>query len=120
MKKYQKPNLEKKTVRTTNSFRANTRMIREVLKEATREDLNTIKSRWGDLLEMLNSRQMRSQSALLNDAEPAAASPTAFVLKFKYDIHCKMAMENPKFLEITSQLIEELTGVKYQFYGVPE
>ena len=111
---------EKKTVRTTNSFRANTRMIREVLKEATREDLNTIKSRWGDLLEMLNSRQMRSQSALLNDAEPAAASPTAFVLKFKYDIHCKMAMENPKFLEITSQLIEELTGVKYQFYGVPD
>ncbi|MBS4179765.1 DNA polymerase III subunit gamma/tau [Lederbergia citrea] len=111
---------KKATARSTKGFKANTRMIREVLKEATREDLNSVKSRWGDLLEMLNSRQMRSQSALLNDAEPAAASPNAFILKFKYEIHCQMATENHKLIETISQFFKEITGNQYQFVGVPE
>ncbi|MCR2823346.1 DNA polymerase III subunit gamma/tau [Lederbergia panacisoli] len=110
----------KKTARPSKEFRANTRMIREILTDATREDLNSVKSHWGELLEQLNSRQMRSQSALLNDAEPAAASATAFILKFKYEIHCKMAMENQSFLNITSSILEEITGKKLQFVGVPE
>ncbi len=49
VKKYQKLNAQKNSS-FNKEFRANTRMIREVLKEATREDLNTIKSQWGDLL----------------------------------------------------------------------
>ncbi|GIN58078.1 DNA polymerase III subunit gamma/tau [Lederbergia ruris] len=110
----------KKPMRTNKGFQANTGKIRQVLGEATREDLNMIKSQWGNLLEQLNNRQMRSQAALLMDAEPAAASPTAFVIKFKYEIHCKMAMENTKFLEVTANLIEELLGKKLQFVGVPE
>ncbi|MBS4210769.1 DNA polymerase III subunit gamma/tau [Bacillus sp. FJAT-50079] len=110
----------KKVTRSTKGYRANARMIGEILKQATREDLNAIKSRWGDLLEMLNSRQMRSQSALLNDAEPAAASTNAFVLKFKYEIHCQMAVENHKFIQTLTQFLEELTGKQYQFVGVPE
>lgn len=109
-----------KTARSTMAYRANTRMIKEVLKEATRDDLNAIKSHWGALLEMLNSRQMRSQSALLNDSEPAAASPNAFVLKFKYEIHCQMAVENHKLIETISQFFEEVSGKRYQFVGVPE
>lgn len=110
----------KKTARSTKGFQANTRMIREILKEAKREDLNTIKGHWGQLLEELNSRQMRSQSALLIDAEPAAASQTAFILKFKYEIHCKMAMENQKFIDMTCTILEEITGRKLTFVGVPE
>ncbi|HEY4553516.1 MAG TPA: DNA polymerase III subunit gamma/tau [Bacillaceae bacterium] len=110
----------KKPARTARSFKPNTRMIREILGSATRQDLNAIKSRWAELLEMLNSRQMRSQSALLNDAEPVAASPTAFVLKFKYEIHCQMAMENQKFIEIATTFLQDITGKSYQFVGVPE
>ncbi|MBS4201446.1 DNA polymerase III subunit gamma/tau [Bacillus sp. FJAT-49732] len=116
--KAQSPN--KKAARQSKEFRVNTRMIREILTGATREDLNSVKSHWGELLEALNSRQMRSQSALLNDAEPAAASPNGFILKFKYEIHCKMAMENQTFLEITSNILEEITGKRLQFVGVPE
>ena len=71
----------KRTARSTRGIKINTKMVRDVLNEATREDLNEIKSRWGQLLELLNSRQMRSQSALLNDAEPAAASKNAFIIK---------------------------------------
>ncbi|KRG12819.1 DNA polymerase III subunit gamma/tau [Lederbergia galactosidilytica] len=110
----------KKPIRANRGFQANTRKIREILNEATRDNLNLIKSQWGNLLEQLNNRQMRSQAALLMDAEPAAASPTAFVIKFKYEIHCKMAMENTKFLEVTANLIEEITGKRLQFVGVPE
>ena len=48
----------------------------------------------GRYVEMLNQSQMRSHAALLNDAEPVAASVNAFILKFKYEIHCQMAMDN--------------------------
>lgn len=103
-----------------NGYKANTRMIHEILKVATRDDLNEIKGHWGTLLESLNGRQMRSQAALLNDAEPVAASNHAFVLKFKYDIHCGMAMENQKFIQSMSQILFEITNKQYEFVGVPE
>ncbi|RLQ90020.1 DNA polymerase III subunit gamma/tau [Falsibacillus albus] len=110
----------KKPARSAKGFRAPVGKIQKILKEATRQDLNLIKSRWGDMLEMLNQRQMRSQAALLNDAEPVAASAAAFVLKFKYEIHCQMAMDNHKFLESISMILHEFTGTSYQTVGVPE
>ena len=58
-------------------FQAPGGKINEVLKSATKANLNTIKGRWGDLLEMLAAKQMRSQAALLNEAEPVAASDAA-------------------------------------------
>jgi DNA polymerase-3 subunit gamma/tau len=111
----------KKAARISNKgYKAQTGKIQEILKDATKQDLNLIKSRWGDMLETLNSRQMRSQAALLNEAEPVAASSTSFVLKFKYEIHCKMAMENAKFLEAISLILSEITGIRYHMVGVPE
>ncbi|MGE8207759.1 DNA polymerase III subunit gamma/tau [Heyndrickxia sp. NPDC080065] len=110
----------KKAPRTGKGFRAQTGRINDILKEATKQDLSLIKSRWGDMLSLLNDRQMRSQSALLNEAEPVAASMNSFVLKFKYEIHCQMAMENQKFLEAISMILLELTGISYQMIGVPE
>lgn len=115
-----KPRPAKKASRASRGFKANSRMIRDILADATKQDLNAIKSQWGDLQEMLNARQMRSQSALLNDAEPVAASKKGFVLKFKYEIHCQMAMENQHFTETVSQLLQEVTGNRYQMTGVPE
>jgi DNA polymerase III subunit gamma/tau len=110
----------KKPTRTKKGFKAPVGKIQEILKTATKEDLGLIKSRWGDMLESLNQRQMRSQAALLNDAEPVAASSSAFVLKFKYDIHCQMAMENAMFVEALSSVLEELTARQYTVVGVPE
>ncbi|MBH9968967.1 DNA polymerase III subunit gamma/tau [[Bacillus] enclensis] len=110
----------KKPVRAKKGFRAPVGQIQEVLKNATKEDLNLIKSRWGDMMESLNQRQMRSQAALLNDAEPVAATTGSFVLKFKYDIHCQMAMENQAFISGMSQILQELTGSSYSPIGIPE
>lgn len=101
-------------------FQAPAGKINEVLKSATKQDLSTIKSRWGEMLEMLVGKQMRSQAALLNEAEPVASSEEALVIKFKYEIHCQMAMENVKFIETIGGVLRELTGKKMQVLGVPE
>ncbi|MEI4771960.1 DNA polymerase III subunit gamma/tau [Psychrobacillus sp. FJAT-51614] len=90
--------------------------IHEILKTATKTDIQAIKSQWAVILQQLQ----KSHAALLNDAEPVAASSNAFVLKFKYDIHCQMAMENKTFSSSFPQLISSLTGTMYEVVYVPE
>jgi DNA polymerase III subunit gamma/tau len=90
--------------------------INEVLKNATKNDLNQIKSRWGEM----RGRLMKSHAALLNEAEPVAASANAFILKFKHEIHCQMAMDNNRFIETVTLALQELTGTRYNVLGVPE
>ncbi|NMD72769.1 DNA polymerase III subunit gamma/tau [Bacillus sp. DNRA2] len=101
-------------------FQAPVGKINEILKQATKSNLNMVKSKWGEMLGLLSQRQMRSQAALLNDAEPVAASEHTFIIKFKYEIHCQMAMDNQRFLETVSSIMEQLLGKNMQFVGVPE
>ncbi|MDQ0273887.1 DNA polymerase III subunit gamma/tau [Cytobacillus purgationiresistens] len=113
--------VQKKPQRSSRKgFQAPVGRMNEVLKEATKKDLMAIKSRWGEMLDRLVHNQMRSQAALLNEAEPVAASEKAFIIKFKYEIHCQMAMENSKFIEVLSQTLQELIGKKLQMLGIPE
>jgi DNA polymerase III subunit gamma/tau len=113
--------VQKNTQRSSRKgFQAPAGKINEVLKQATKANLNLIKSHWGELRAKLNQQQMRSQAALLNEAEPVAASTGSFVIKFKYEIHCQMAMENDRFLEILTSSLQELTGMKFLPVGVPE
>lgn len=97
-------------------FQAPTGKINEVLKHATKNDLNQLKSRWGEMLAKL----MKSHSALLNEAEPIAASVNTFIIKFKHEIHCQMAMDNGRFIEAVIQAFQELLGKKLSILGVPE
>lgn len=101
-------------------FQAPTGKINEILKSATKQDLTLVKSKWGELLGKLVYNQMRSQAALLNEAEPVASSATALVISFKYEIHCQMAMENERFLIALSELTQELIGRRLAVVGVPE
>ncbi|WP_160726176.1 DNA polymerase III subunit gamma/tau [Bacillus sp. USDA818B3_A] len=98
------------------SFQAPVGKINEVLKQATKSDLNLIKANWGEM----RSNLLKSQAALLNDAEPIAASSTAFIIKFKHEMICQMAMNRTDFLEAVSNAIVKLTGKRLQFLGVPE
>ncbi|OCA89371.1 DNA polymerase III subunit gamma/tau [Pseudobacillus wudalianchiensis] len=110
----------RRPARSSNGFRAPAAKIEKVLSEATKQDIQLIKSRWGEMLDILGQRQMRSQAALLNDAEPVAASKEAFVLKFKYEIHCQMASENKRFIDTISSILQELAENTYQVVCVPE
>lgn len=95
--------------------------IQEILKVATRKDLEVIKNKWGDLLELLRRQNKVSHAALLNDSEPVAASETAFVLKFKFEIHCKMVAENNNNVRTNLEMIlREITGKSMEMVGVPE
>ncbi|WHY77654.1 DNA polymerase III subunit gamma/tau [Neobacillus sp. WH10] len=90
--------------------------INEVLKQATKSDLNVIKANWGEMREGL----LKSQAALLNDAEPIAASADAFIIKFKHEMICQMAMNRNDFVEAVIAALYKLTGKRFLILGVPE
>ncbi|MDQ0202239.1 DNA polymerase III subunit gamma/tau [Neobacillus ginsengisoli] len=111
------PPAQKPAQRTSRKgFQPAVGKINEVLKQATKSDLNQIKSKWAEML----TRLMKSHAALLNEAEPVAASSNAFIVKFKHEIHCQMAMENSRFIETMTTALNELTGRRFSLLGVPE
>lgn len=107
---------KKQAMNNGKAFKAPVGKINHVLNEAKKDNLQLIRSCWKELLSML----MASQAALLNDAEPVAASEDTFVLKFKHEIHCQMAMENSTFVDNVTNGISRLTKANYQFIGIPE
>lgn len=102
--------------RSQSGLKVPTGRIEEVLKSATKPAIQQIKSQWAVVLQQLQ----RSHAALLNDAEPVAASDTSFVLKFKYEIHCQMAMDNQTFSTTFPQVVEDVTGTLYEVLYTPE
>lgn len=121
VKEEAQPATPKKAHRPSRTgFQVPVSRINEILKQATKQDLIAVKSHWAELVDRLIANQMRSQAALLKEAEPVASSSQAFVIKFKYEIHCQMAMENTTFIETISSILQSLTGKKLQVIGVPE
>ncbi|GKW47780.1 DNA polymerase III subunit gamma/tau [Planococcus sp. NCCP-2050] len=106
----------KRRQRSQSSYKTPVGRIEDVLKNATKPDIQAIKTNWATVMAQLQ----KSHSALLNEAEPVAASPDAFVLKFKYDIHCQMAADNQTFSVAFSQLLEQYTGKAYTPIFVPD
>lgn len=95
--------------------------IYEILKQATHQDLALIKSHWAEMLDTLKKQHKVSHAALLQESEPVAASPTAFVLKFKYEIHCKMAADNTNYVKDNLEaILFELTKKRFEMVAVPE
>ncbi len=107
---------KRQRLRTQTGYKAPSGRIQEVLKTATKQDIQLIKSHWTTIMNQLQ----KSHAALLNEAEPVAASDSAFVLKFKYDIHCQMAADNQTFSSAFSHLLMNLTGKMYEILFVPE
>lgn len=112
----EQPQKKQQRMSSRKGFQAPVGKINTILKEATKTDINTIKRCWGEMLAKL----IPSHTALLKEAEPVAASSTALIIKFKYEIHCQMAIGNTNFLTILTKLLEELTSLNLQIIGVPE
>lgn len=98
-----------------NTYKAPTGRITEVLKDATKENIQLIKNSWAQVMQQLQ----KSQSALLAEAEPVAASSSAFVVKFKYDIHCQMVADNYALVAMMTQQIAALTGMNVEMLCIP-
>jgi DNA polymerase-3 subunit gamma/tau len=101
---------------TRKSFQPQVGKINELLKHATKNDLNQIKRHWAEML----SKLIKSHAALLNEAEPIAASSDAFIIKFKHEMICQMAMDNHKFIQAVVDALQQLTGKRLAPLGVPE
>lgn len=99
-----------------NQYNAPTGRIQEVLKTATKTDLQKVKSAWAISLSSLQ----KSHAALLADAEPVAANASAFVIKFKYDIHCQMVADNNVLVSLFTQKIASEVGVQFELLCIPE
>jgi DNA polymerase III subunit gamma/tau len=107
------------TKSTKSTFRIQTGRIHEILKKATRKDLEGMKSVWGELLDKLRYANKVSYAALLSNSEPVAATSDAYILAFKYEIHCKMATENIDIIQTLQNLLLELTGKRLEMVAVP-
>ncbi len=101
---------------STQSVRVPTGKINEVLKSATKQDIQAIRENWAGMLQTLQ----KSHAALLSEAEPVAASVDSFVLKFKYDIHCSMAIDNASLQAGLTEALSSRTGKHYEVVYVPE
>ena len=101
------------------SYKVPVGKVHHILKNATKQDLQAVKGHWAELLSTLANQNMKSVAALLNDSEPVAASATAFVVKFKYEIHCQMTMENSQYTDYIATVMERLVGRPLEIEGVP-
>jgi DNA polymerase III subunit gamma/tau len=111
------PAVKKPAQRTSKkSFQPQVGKINEVLKHATKNDLNQIKRHWAEML----SKLMPSHAALLHESEPIAASADAFIIKFKHEMICQMAMDNPTFIQTIIGSFQQLIGNRFAILGVPE
>jgi DNA polymerase III subunit gamma/tau len=105
----------------TGGYKTPVGRIYEILKQATHQDLSLIKSHWAEMLDTLRKQHKVSHAALLQESEPVAASPNAFVLKFKYEIHCKMAADNTNYVKDNLEaILFELTKKRFEMVAVPE
>ncbi|QUW23993.1 DNA polymerase III subunit gamma/tau [Sporosarcina sp. Marseille-Q4063] len=110
------PVQRKNPSRSSQILRVPTGKINEVLKSATKEDIQTIRENWAGMMQTMQ----KSHSALLEETEPVAASSQSFVLKFKYEIHCLMASENTSLRSSLSNALQSQTGIAYEVVYVPE
>ncbi|WP_110114895.1 DNA polymerase III subunit gamma/tau [Bacillus sp. CGMCC 1.16541] len=113
---------ERKPARQGRStYKTPTGRINEILKNASRKDLEDLKRNWGNVLETLKQQNKASHAALLQNSEPVASSQTSFVLKFKYEIHCKMASENNNNVrDNLENILYTLIGSKREMVAIPE
>ena len=109
-------NTPKQRAKTSNGFSAPVGRIKEVLKDATKQNIHQVKLAWAKALSQLT----KSQAALLADAEPVAASPSAFVVKFKYDIHCQMVADNKPLVMVFTQALASDLGTVPEMLCIPD
>ncbi|MDT9606340.1 DNA polymerase III subunit gamma/tau [Lactobacillus johnsonii] len=89
----------------------NRRQVYHVLENATKEDLNTVKDIWPDLLSTLKV----SQRAVMEVLDPVAASHEQIVLKCKYELWFERANQDG---DLISQLEAEIAKLTKHNYSI--
>src|SRR5699024_6245294 len=72
--------------------------IRNDISEAKKATPEQIRNHWGAFLEQLRQINMPAY-AIVQDSKPVAASTSALIVSFKYEIHCSLFMEHKEVVE---------------------
>lgn len=108
----------KRPVRTgsKNSYRVPFERIRQVLSEATKDELKLVAEHWASFMDALKRQSAPAHATILN-SKPRAASQNALIIGFKYEIHCSLALEHKDTIE---SLLAERIGHQIMVIPVPE
>lgn len=107
----QKPKRRKASANNQAAQENNRRQVYHVLENATKEDLNTVKDIWPDLLSTLKV----SQRAVMEVLDPVAASHEQIVLKCKYELWFERANQDG---DLISQLETEIAKLTKHNYSI--
>lgn len=107
----QKPKRRKASANNQAAQENNRRQVYHVLENATKEDLNTVKDIWPDLLSTLKV----SQRAVMEVLNPVAASHEQIVLKCKYELWFERANQDG---DLISQLETEIAKLTKHNYSI--
>lgn len=107
----QKPKRRKASSHNQAAQENNRRQVYHVLENATKEDLNTVKDIWPDLLSTLKV----SQRAVMEVLDPVAASHEQIVLKCKYELWFERANQDG---DLISQLEAEIAKLTKHNYSI--
>ena len=107
----QKPKRRKASSNNQAAQENNRRQVYHVLENATKEDLNTVKDIWPDLLSTLKV----SQRAVMEVLDPVAASYEQIVLKCNYELWFERANQDG---DLISQLEAEIAKLTKHNYSI--
>lgn len=101
---------------TGNTYKIPYEKIRRVLQEAEKQALQQVKSEWAAFLNVLKQENAPAH-ATIQDSKPAAASDTALVVAFKYEIHCSLFLDHQ---ETSQNVLENTIGKHLTIIPIPE
>ncbi|WP_408008851.1 DNA polymerase III subunit gamma/tau [Pseudalkalibacillus sp. A8] len=88
------PEAPKRTFQSrTPKSKASTGRIREMLKDASKKDLQLFRGKWGDIMESIKARMVNAHAWMIN-ATPVACSKDSFLLAFQHELHSQMAVKD--------------------------
>ncbi|MFP7477239.1 DNA polymerase III subunit gamma/tau [Terribacillus saccharophilus] len=99
-----------------NSYRVPFERIRQVLSEATKDELKLVAEHWASFMDALKRQSAPAHATILN-SKPRAASQNALIIGFKYEIHCSLALEHKDTIE---SLLAERIGHQVSVIPIPE
>ncbi|WP_405098176.1 DNA polymerase III subunit gamma/tau [Oceanobacillus sp. FSL H7-0719] len=99
-----------------SGFKVPVEQIREVLKQAEKQELKLVQGNWASFLDKLKTTNAPAHATII-DSKPAAASKTSLVVAFKYEIHCSLFMDNRELVE---SVMANVLGKQLQIIPIPE
>ncbi len=109
--------VKKTSTRTrTNSYRIPFEQIRHVLDEAKKQPLQLVKQEWVAFLSKLKDINAPAH-ATIQDSKPVAASESALIVAFKYEIHCSLFLDHQQTVE---NILGEVINQQLTIIPIPE